>query len=179
MRYGFCIYSFYIGLLLIAAGFSSCKQTTSADDHSDPPSVRQGQRIADSILSLRQDRQILALLKWYNSLLKEDSLQAVTELNGAERVFKEKDNGILRRQAWMLQSLYKAEKMGYNTGSAMLMLQAADEASSRGWPITQAECWHFAGHIYFKADLFVPAFEFMRKAQNVFDKRAQGEYIYL
>jgi len=61
----------------------------------------------------------------------------------------------------------------------MLMLQAADEAASRGWSITQAECWHFAGHIYFKADLFVPAFEFMRKAQNVFDKRAQGEYIYL
>jgi len=40
----------------------------------------------------------------------------------------------------------------------------------------QAECWHYAGSIYFKASLYVLAFEYMSKAQNVFDKYGIEKY---
>lgn len=179
MKVRFCFFSFVLRVLIIAVILWSCKQTGTSNDSHNSFSIQQGRTIADSITSLQSGRQIFSLLKWYSFLLKEDSQHSITELNAAEQAFKEKGYPVLRRQAWMLQFLYKAEKMSPGDKSAKLMLQAADEAASKGWPITQAECLHFAGHIYFIANQFVPAFEYMGKAQNVFDKKAKGEYTYL
>ncbi|MEO5563084.1 MAG: tetratricopeptide repeat protein, partial [Chitinophagaceae bacterium] len=178
MKCWFCI-SLYITVMVITTGLLACKQTVSPGNDSNSISRQEGQRIADSILSLSPERQMLALLKWYNILVKKDSQPSIAKLNAAEQVFKEKNNTVLRRQAWLLQYLHKTERNPTSAESAALMLHAAEEAASKKWWITQAECWHFAGHIYFKGGLFVPAFEYLRKAQNVFDKNARGEYAYL
>jgi tetratricopeptide (TPR) repeat protein len=133
----------------------------------------------DSILTLPEEKQMLALLVWYNhDFAKKDSQQAIAELNAAEKLFDKKGKTILRRQAWIMQHLYRAKRHPFQEGAAM-MLEAASMASEKDWPITQAECWHFAGLIYFTGNAFVSGFEYMRKAQDVFDKYDSEEYTYL
>jgi hypothetical protein len=56
------------------------------------------------------------------------------------------------------------------------LLDAANSAGKKNWPITEAECWHYAGGFYFSEAMYVPAFEYMQKAQNVFDEYEYGRY---
>lgn len=58
------------------------------------------------------------------------------------------------------------------------MLSAADAAAAKGWPVTEAECWHYAGYFYFTKEMYALAFEYMQKAQNVFDEYHTGKYSY-
>jgi tetratricopeptide (TPR) repeat protein len=132
----------------------------------------------DSILALPEEKQMLALLIWYkHGFAEKGSQQAIAELNAAEKLFDKKGKTILRRQAWMMQHLYRAKRQPFREGAAM-MLEAANTAGEKDWPVTQAECWHFAGNIYFTGNAFVSAFEYMRKAQDVFDKY-DSKYVYL
>ena len=60
------------------------------------------------------------------------------------------------------------------------MLAAANEAAEMNWPLTQAECWQFADLLHYKKSQFTRAFEYMQKAQTVFDKySADQENFYL
>jgi tetratricopeptide (TPR) repeat protein len=129
----------------------------------------------DSILTLPSEKQVLALIKWYRTIIHKDSQQVVTELTAAENLFAGK-NKLLQREAWVLQQLYKAEKLLFDVDRAGFMLNAAEVAADRDWPITQAECWHYAGSFYFRYNMYVPAFEYMQKAQNVFDTYGIDKY---
>jgi hypothetical protein len=131
----------------------------------------------NSILALPSEMQVLALVKWYYSdLIKKDSQQVMAELSAAENLFAGKNDKPLQREAWLLQQLYKAERSFKDEKSADLMLAAAKTAASRGWQITRAECWHYAGNFYFRKGRYVYAFEYMQKAQNIFDKYGIEEY---
>ena len=133
----------------------------------------------DPILALPGDRQVLALLKWYyDDLVKKDSQQVIAELKAAEKIFSGRDNTLLQRQAWLLQQFYKAGRNPNPERSAAIMLDAANAAAGKNWPIIQAECWHYTGGFYFAENMYVPAFEYMLKAQNIFDEY-DTEYPYL
>lgn len=140
---------------------------------------------ADSINSLPQDEQILDLLDWYSHRLpKNDSQQVVSKLETAEKIFDKDDNKLLQRQTWLLINVYKAGRSVTAEKAAIAMLDAANEAGRKNWPITQAECWHYAGSFYFSEGsynerMFVPAFEYMLKAHNVFDEADPVQYHYL
>ena len=178
MKVWFWNFPFSMQVMLIAAALSGCNKPGSSGNSPDSINKNRGIVVADSILSLGPERQMPGLLKLGNSMLtKTDSPRVIAELTEAEQEFKEKDNIVLRRQAWLIQNLYNANRQPFYSQGAARMLRAADEASARNWPITEAECWHLAGHLYFKAGLFVPAFEYMRKAQNIFDQN--DKYIYL
>jgi tetratricopeptide (TPR) repeat protein len=111
------------------------------------------------------------LLIWhYSDLVNKDSQQVVTELATAEKRFTEKDNKLLQRQAWLLRQSYNAEKNPVIEKRPALMLKAASEAAKKNWVLTEAECLHFAGLFYYKDSKFMMAFEYMQKAQIVFDK---------
>jgi len=134
----------------------------------------------DSIWTLSSEKQVLALWKNYNvNLVTKDSPQVIMELSAIEKLSFEKDNRLLRQQAWMMQHLYNAEKSAAATKSAAIMLKAADIASEKDWELTQAECWHFAGGFYYKGGMYTLAFEHMQKAQNVFDKYDTKKYPHL
>jgi tetratricopeptide (TPR) repeat protein len=134
----------------------------------------------DTILTLPSEKQVLALLKWYNdNLLKKDSQQVITELAAAEKLFGGQGNELLQRQAWLMSQLYTAVRNHDAEKGASVMLVAADKAAARNWELTEAECWHYAGDFYFKGSMYVPAFEYMRKAQNVFDKYGGEKYAYI
>lgn len=180
MKVWFRLFLFIFYIPLIAQVLTGCKGPAAKNNSADPRYRQQGLALADSILSLPSEKQVLGLLKWYNNNpAKNDSQQAVSVLNLAGQEFKERNNTILQRQAWLMENRYKAEKKPFGEEGAAVMLKAADEAASRNWPITEAECWHFAGSIYFKGGMYVPAFEFLRKAQNVFEKHDNEEYDYL
>lgn len=134
----------------------------------------------DSIWTLPAEKQVNSLLKWYyDDLSKKDSSQVILALNKAEKAFDEKDFKILERQAWLLQQIYNTEKDPSDDEPA-LMLEAAKVAAKKNWPVTQAECWHFAGSFYYNDANYTQAFEYMQKAQAVFDNHsAEPEYIYL
>lgn len=121
------------------------------------------------------------LLTWYYSVLvNKDSQQVMTALTYAEKKFTKKGNQLLQRQAWLLQQSFKAEKSGNVANGAIWMLAAADAASQKNWPVTQAECWHLAGSFYFRDGRYTLAFEYMQKAETVFDKyNSDQEYFYL
>jgi tetratricopeptide (TPR) repeat protein len=126
----------------------------------------------DSILAAPDEKQIMLLLKWYrNDILKKDSQQVVSALSAAENLFAEKGASLLRRQAWLLQHVYLAGKKENGQKSAFTMLEAADKAGGKGWWLTEAECWHHAGTFYFVGGMYGPAFEYLQKAQQVFEKR--------
>ena len=134
----------------------------------------------DSILALKEEKQVLALLKWYyDDLIKKDSQQVTSALTAAEKLFADRDNKLMQRQAWLLQQYYKAGRNASTEQAAALMLDAANIAGKKNWPITEAECWHYAGGFYFSEAMYVPAFEYMQKAQNVFDEYEYGRYTYL
>ena len=134
----------------------------------------------DSILALKEEKQVLALLKWYyDDLIKKDSQQVITALTAAEKLFADRDNKLMQRQAWLLQQYYKAGRNASTEQAAALMLDAANIAGKKNWPITEAECWHYAGGFYFSQAMYVPAFEYMQKAQNVFEEYETGKYEYL
>ncbi|MGO8056390.1 hypothetical protein, partial [Rhizobium leguminosarum] len=78
-----------------------------------------------------------------------------------------------------LQQYYKAGRNPNAEKSAALMLDAANTAGKKDWPITEAECWHYSGSFYFSGAMYVSAFEYMQKAQNVFDQYETGKYTYL
>lgn len=147
--------------------------------------VNHGYSQADSIISLPKEKQVLALLKWYSdNLSKEDSQQAVTKLVTAEKLFEQGNDQILQQQAWLLLQLYLAKREPSDEKAALAMLDAANTADKKNWPITQAECWHYAGNFYFiegsyATSKYLPAFEYMLKAQNVFDEYDHAKYAYL
>src|SRR5689334_20943546 len=147
--------------------------------------VKPGFSQVDSIIALPQDQQMLALLKWYyNDLLKRDSQQIVLQLSNAEKLFAVKSEKVLQQQAWLLIRVYKASHSFSAEKAAIAMLAAANEADKNNWPLTRAECWHHAGNYYFSEgtyneSMFVPAFEYMLKAQNVFDDYDPVKYRYL
>lgn len=125
----------------------------------------------DSVWSLPRDKQLAAFSQWYFSeLLFKDSQQVVTALSNAEKRAAEKDNKLLRRQAWLLHQGYSAGKNPDPKKRPEAMLTAADEAAKKGWPLTQAECWHFAGSFYYTEGNYSMAFEYMQKAKAVFEK---------
>lgn len=125
----------------------------------------------DSLWSLPREKQLVTLLTWYYSeLINKDSQQVVTELIAAEKRFAENDNKLLRQQAWLLHRGYNAERKPDAATRATSMLKAASEAEEKDWPLTQAECWHFAGSFYYRDGMYTMAFEYMKKAQAVFDK---------
>jgi tetratricopeptide (TPR) repeat protein len=125
----------------------------------------------DSVWSLPRDKQLAAFLQWYYSeLILKDSQQVVTSLTTAEKRAAEKDNKLLRRQAWLLHKGYSAGKNPEPDKRPLMMLAAADEAAKKDWPLTQAECWHFAGSFYYTEGNYSMAFEYMQKARAVFEK---------
>jgi tetratricopeptide (TPR) repeat protein len=135
----------------------------------------------DSILSLPAGKQVSALWKqYYPDLVKKDSQQVMQELKKLEDLFEHKGNLLLRRQVWLMQHLYLAQKERYNPlHGASVMLNAAEMAHEKDWDLIEAECWHNAGGFYFNAGKSVLAFEYMLKAQNVFDEYGKDEYPYL
>jgi tetratricopeptide (TPR) repeat protein len=147
--------------------------------------VEPGFSQVDSIIALPKEKQVLALLKWYgDDLSKEDSQQAVTKLLTAEKLFEQSNDQILQQQAWLLLQLYQAKKKPSDEKAAMAMLDAANTAGHKNWPITQAECWHYAGNFYFiegsyAPSMYIPGFEYMLKAENIFDEYDHIKYAYL
>lgn len=129
----------------------------------------------DSIWVLPAEKQMNCLLKWYyDELAKKDSEKVISSLALSEKVFAEKELPVLKRQAWLLQVLFKAK------GDPEKMLEAADIAGQKNWRITQAECWHFAGSHYYEGGKYTLAFEYMQKAQTVFEQySADPGYAYL
>lgn len=127
------------------------------------------------------ENQVCDLLTWYHtSLTEKDSQTVLTELARVERQFEKEKNHPLRRQAWLLQKVYKASNSEDTEQRANFMLQAASEASSKNWPLTQAECWHYTGFFYYHGGYYVKAFEYMQKAQAVFNRYiSQQDYHYL
>ncbi|HET6993768.1 MAG TPA: tetratricopeptide repeat protein [Chitinophagaceae bacterium] len=135
---------------------------------------------ADSIIAIPEEQQVLALLKWYyHDLTKKEPELVNAALTNAENLFSERNNMLLQRQAWLLLQFYNAGKKGTAEKAAAAMLDAANEAGKKHWPIVRAECWHFAGSFYFAENMYVPAFEYMLKAQNVFDEYDPVKYPYL
>ena len=135
---------------------------------------------ADSIIALPEEQRVLALLKWYyHDLAKEDPQHAVPQLESAMNLFAEKDNKLLQQQAWLLLQFYQAGKNPTAQKAAAAMLAAADVAGKKNWPVARAECWHYAGSFYFTEAMYVPAFEYMLKAQNEFDQFDTVKYQYL
>jgi tetratricopeptide (TPR) repeat protein len=125
----------------------------------------------DSLWSLPREKQLAAFLKWYYSdLILKDSQLVVTSLATAEKRFAEKDNTLLRRQAWLIRQGYIAGKNADPKMRPVAMLAAADEAAEKDWPLTQAECWHFAGSFYYTEGNYTMAFEYMQKAQAAIEK---------
>ena len=125
----------------------------------------------DSIWSLPREKQLNTLLTWYYSgLVNKDSQQVITALSTAEKRFAEKNNILLQQQTWLLQKIYTAEQNPAAEKRAVMMLTAADEAVQKSWLLIQAECWHFAGSFYYRDGKYPLAFEYMRKAQTVFDQ---------
>jgi tetratricopeptide (TPR) repeat protein len=123
----------------------------------------------DSIWALSSEKQVVALWNWYNhDLVKTDSHQVITSLHAVEKLFAGKGNTLLREQTWMMQHLYNAERNTYDKGAA-IMLSAANIAAEMDWKLTQAECWHYAGSFYYKGGAYTLAFEYLQKAQHVFD----------
>jgi tetratricopeptide (TPR) repeat protein len=178
MKVWFCGSSFYLRVMVSALFIMACKHPVP-EKSSILHDEKQTFSRSDSILSLPIERQVLSLLKWYHhEVLKKDSQQAITELHSAEMRFAEKGNTILRRQAWLMQQLYNASRLSVADGGAV-MLRSAEMAAAKNWPLTQAECWHFAGIINFRGNLHIPAFEYLRKAQNVFDQYKGEKYIYV
>jgi tetratricopeptide (TPR) repeat protein len=125
----------------------------------------------DTILSLPSDKQVLALWKAFNRGIEKRDTLVWPKLITAEKLFSEKGNKLLYRQVWLMEHIYNAGK------NPEAMLNAADTAGRKGWKLTEAECWHYAGVYYFVQDKFIPAFEYMQKALNVFDQYA-AEYPY-
>jgi tetratricopeptide (TPR) repeat protein len=180
MKIWFRLFLLYLDSVLIVLLAISCKHPAGGTTTPDHRYRDRGIALADSILSLSPERQTLGFIKSYSfNISNKDSAQAITILDAAEQAFKERNKTILRRQAWLLKFAYQAEKKSVGEAGAVIMLQAAEKAAARNWPITEAECWHYAGSYYFKGNLFVPAFEYLRKAQNVFDRNDSGENEYL
>lgn len=110
-------------------------------------------------------------MTWFKTgLVKKDSPYVINGLIKAEKEFAAKNNTLLQRQAWLLQQVYNAERINTAENRAAFMLKAADEAADKNWPLTQAECWHFAGLFHYRESRFSVAFEYMQKAQTVFDQ---------
>jgi len=124
----------------------------------------------DKILAGPSEQQQMLVWDWYrNVLFKMDPAEVDAQLKNAESVFAEKNKPLLRRQVWLLQQLSKAERNANPIESAELMLSSASMASDKGWLFTEAECWHHAGTFYYVAGRYGPAFEYLRKAQQVFE----------
>ncbi len=135
---------------------------------------------ADSIMALPEEQQVLALLKWYyHDLSKNDSQEVTTALTDAQHLFAAKGNRLLERQGWLLHQFYLAGRNQTGDRAASAMLDAANRAYKKNWLIVRAECWHYAGSFYFGEGMYVPAFEYMQKAQNVFDEYDPVKYPYL
>ena len=131
---------------------------------------------ADTILALPAEKQLPALWKWYRADVPGlDSLQVMTSLKAAEKLFAEKNKTLLRRQTWLIQQLCHAKRNAPEK-SAAIMLEAATIAGNKDWELIQAECWHFAGDFFLRGAMYVPAFEYMQKAKNVFDKYGSEKY---
>jgi len=142
--------------------------------------VKTGFCQADSIIALPEEQQVLALLKWYiDDLAKKDPQTVNTALTTAENLFADKNNKLLQQHAWLLLQFYKAGKNPTAEKAAASMLDAADEAGKKNWTIVRAECWHYVGSFYFAEAMYVPAFEYMLKAQNVFDEYDLVKYPHL
>jgi tetratricopeptide (TPR) repeat protein len=135
----------------------------------------------DSIWAVPAEKQMYTLLTWYHSSLADkDSQYVITQLASAEKNFAQKNNQLLRQQAWLLQHVYKAGRNADTEKSAALMLNAAAEAADKKWSLTQAECWHYAGLFHYKDSRYARAFEYMLRAQTVFDRYDAGpEYFYI
>lgn len=131
----------------------------------------------DTVLAAPPEQQVMLILKWYNKLTKTDSTEVISQMKKAEDLFVQEGKTLLRRQAWLLQYVYQAGRVspGENT---TLMLEAARLAHEKKWTLTEAECQHYAGLLYFLQGIYGPAFEYMHKAQNIFSKEDFGEYNY-
>jgi tetratricopeptide (TPR) repeat protein len=130
----------------------------------------------DSILAGAPEQQVMLSWKWYYklNLQKVDSASAMTQFKNAEVLFAQKGRTLISRQAWLMQYVYRAEKMNSEESSA-IMLEAAEIAGEKNWLLIQGECQHYAGVFYFQHNMFSPAFEYMLKAQKVFRKEDFGE----
>jgi tetratricopeptide (TPR) repeat protein len=135
---------------------------------------------ADSIIALPEEQRVLALLKWYYGVLsKQEPQQVNADLTTSQNLFAEKNDEVLQREAWLLLQFYQAGKNATAEKAAATMLDAANKAGKKNWPIVRAECWHYAGSFYFAEGMYVPAFEYMLKAQNVFDEYDPLKYPHL
>ena len=131
----------------------------------------------DTILALPPEKQVIALQNWYNSdLVNKDSQQVIAELAALENLALENGNALVRQQAWMMQHFYNAGRTSTLTKAAAAMLAAANIAGKKDWELTQAECWHHAGIFYYRGNTYTLAFEYLQKAQNVFDKYESKKY---
>lgn len=134
----------------------------------------------DSIYKLSSHKQINSFWDWhFGYLVNKDSNTVVGSLTKAEQRFAEKGLHALQRQAWLLRQHYLSDR--YLPGErAGRMLKVADEAGQKGWRLTQAECWHLAGNFCYQENKFTLAFEYMQKAQTVFNTyRNKTENTYL
>jgi tetratricopeptide (TPR) repeat protein len=132
---------------------------------------------ADSILALPKEQQVKSLLEWYKKWIAlTDSTAALHTLIQAEKTFAEKEATLLQQQAWLLQHVYCSSKYRHYDKSVAIMLKAAELADRKGWLLTRAECWHYAGIWYFECNKFGPAFEYMQKAYNQFEQAGFDNY---
>jgi hypothetical protein len=134
----------------------------------------------DSIWSIPREKQLNTLWTWYYSEVgNKDSQQVMAALITAEKRFAGKNNKLLQRQAWLLQQNYIADRNQAEERAAV-MLRSANEAAQKNWHLTQGECWHLTGNFYYMVGKYTMAFEYMHKAQTVFDQyRNNKENSYL
>ena len=133
-----------------------------------------------AIIAAPAEKQVMLLLQWYrNDLSKLDSQQVLSALTEAENLFDKKGLTLLRRQAWMMQYLYPAQKNPDAAKAALLMLEAAEKGAKKGWTLTEAECRFHAGNFYFVAGNFGLAYEYMKKALIVFERYDPIRYPHL
>jgi tetratricopeptide (TPR) repeat protein len=131
------------------------------------------------LLNNPPEQQVLGLWNWfYTDLANKDSFTIIRRLQEAEDLFQKKGKELLRQQAWLLQQHYIAGRAHSPKSIAAVMIKASELAGERSWFLTQAECWHTAGNFYFIAEHYGPAFEYMKKAQDVFDQYTAPQYVY-
>lgn len=129
--------------------------------------------------SFSKDQQVEIVWEWYKTtILKMDSAHAIPALKTAENKYQDNQQELLMQQAWLQQQVYLATKYRGLQRSVDIMLQAEQEARDKGWPMIQAECWYFIGDFYFVLNKFGPAFEYMQRARNLFEKKGIENYPY-
>lgn len=129
--------------------------------------------------SFSNDLQVKTVWEWYKKeLVTQDSATVISQLQAAEQLFRNKNLELPMQQAWLLQRIHLSTRYRGLQKSVDMMLQAEEDARQKGWPMVAAECWYFTGDFYFVLNKFGPAFEYMQKARNLFEKKGINNYPY-